>query len=86
MKIPKYILNKINRRARAGDILNGLDCEIHDWMRKKRVEDDYSFLEHDGHFELIIQNCITLITEPVTVKQITIEYLEQAKEREKDDR
>lgn len=80
MKIPKYILDKINRRAAAGEELNILDVEIHDWMRKKGIEDNNTFLEHDGHFEYIIQGCITLQTEPYVVKQVTIEYINQAKE------
>lgn len=79
MKIPKYILDKINRRAKAGEELNALDVEIHDWMIKKGIEDINTFLEHDGHFEYIIQNCITLLTEPNMVKQVTIEYINQAK-------
>ena len=77
MKIPKYIMEKLQARCIYGDLTNKLDCQIHKWLRSKGIEIDANDLKN----ELIMQNTILLITEPFTLRDNTIEYIESQGER-----
>lgn len=72
MKIPKYILEKLNMRCEYARIVNLLDCQIHDWLKSKGIAIDC----YDFDNELIQLNSILLITEPITLRDKTIEYIE----------
>lgn len=76
MKIPEYIRKKLYERMRVGLKLNALDCEIHEWMQKKGIEKDTSFLS-DDEFSLISLNTILLVTEPITLMHQTARFIEK---------
>lgn len=72
MKIPKYIMEKLKMRCEYARIVNVLDCQIHDWMKSKDIEIDC----HDYDNEFLLLNSILLITEPIILRDKTIEYIE----------
>lgn len=38
MKVPKYIKDKLLRRARCASQFTDLDCDIADWLDKNNIE------------------------------------------------
>ena len=44
MKIPKYIDELLDRRAKLAELLNSVDCEVTKWIDKHGIEvEDYDY-------------------------------------------
>ena len=71
MNIPKYIMEKLHWRCEYARMVNVLDCQIHDWLKSKGIAIDC----YDFDNELIQLNSILLITEPIVLRDKTIEYI-----------
>ena len=61
MKVPRYIKDKLVRRAKYGRLVNRLDTEIQEWVESKGITLWEIF---DDPFQL---NSILLVTEPVNL-------------------
>lgn len=72
MRIPEYIKKKLDLRCEYAKRVNSLDFEIHEWMKSKGIEISC----YDYENELLLPNTIILITEPDTLKNRTIKYIE----------
>lgn len=76
MKIPKYILYKMEQRKQAGIKLCVLDNEITEWLEKTAGVPSYEVLEDPFQF-----NSILLCTEPDILMQRQIELIEGYEKR-----
>lgn len=73
MKVPKYIIKKLNKRAEYGRKVSALDSEFMQWCINKGIDFYETF---QGVSEL---NSILLLTEPDTLTQRQIEILKKYK-------
>ena len=76
MKIPKYILNKMEQRRQMGNKLIYLDAEITRWIEKETGKPSYEVLE-----EPFMCGSILLCTEPEILMVRQIELLENYEKR-----
>ena len=71
MKIPKYILNKMEQRRNLGNRLMCLDAEITRWIENETGKPSYEVLE-----DPFMCGSILLCTEPEILMQRQIELIE----------
>lgn len=76
MKIPKYILNKMEQRRQMGNKLICLDAEITRWIEKETGKPSYEVLE-----DPYLCGSIMLCTEPEILMVRQIELLENYEKR-----
>lgn len=72
MKIPKYILNKMEQRRIYGNKLMYLDAEITRWIEKETNKPSYEVLK-----EPYMCGSILLCTEPEVLMQRQIELIKE---------
>lgn len=76
MKIPKYILDKMEQRKKLGIKLTVIDAEIQAWLEEAAGVPQYEVLEDPYYF-----NSILLTTEPEILKVRQIELIERYEKR-----
>ena len=76
MKIPKYILDKMEQRKKAGIKICVLDAEIMEWLENTAGVPSYEVLEDPYHC-----NSILLYTEPEILMQRQVELIEKYEKR-----
>lgn len=71
MKVPKYLRKRMDEAVRAANLVNLVDCEVHQWCKKHRIDpDDCS----DDPF--LWSNHVSILTEPGAHRSSMIHWIE----------
>lgn len=71
MKVPKHLRKRMDEAVRAANLVNFVDCEVHQWCKKHGIDpDDCS----DDQF--IWSNHVSILTEPEAHRSSMIHWIE----------
>lgn len=71
MKVPKYLIKRMDAAVKAANLVNMVDNEVHQWCKKRGIDPDD--LSSDP---FVWTNHVSVLTEPEAHRRSMIDWIE----------